>query len=89
MYGPVDMAAQNAFHLWVARDDGPEGVSVAPSPAHQIVLDLREDAPSAFNLEPAAGHLHVWYEGTGLVTHTIYIGEYPGPYSYDEKYKLP
>ena len=56
--------------------------SIAPTPAHQIPLDLREDAPSAFNLEPAACYLHVWYEGTGLVTHMSYIGEYPGPYLY-------
>ena len=63
--------------------------SIAPSPAHQIVLDLRENAPSAFNLEPGACYLHVWYEATGLVTHMSYIGEYQGPYGYGEQGMQP
>jgi 3',5'-cyclic AMP phosphodiesterase CpdA len=56
-------------------------VSIAPSVAHQIVLDLRDNAQPAFNLEPPACHLHVLCADGGLVTHTSYIGKFPGPYS--------
>ena len=55
---------------------------IAPTPAHQTPLDLSGDAPSAFSLEPAACYVHAWYEGVGLITHTSYIGAYPGPYRY-------
>src|SRR5262245_6806726 len=55
-------------------------VMTAPSTAHQVVLDLSENAPLAFSMEPPALLLHVWSEQGGLVTHTSYIGEFPGPY---------
>lgn len=54
-------------------------LSVAPSPAHQVALDLRPDGPSAFMMEPPAIHLHSWTPA-GLVTHQSYIGEFDGPY---------
>ncbi len=58
--------------------------SAVPAPAHQVALDLRENAPSAFRLEPAAFALH-WYDGaTGLVTHHAYIDEGEGPYPFYE-----
>jgi Icc protein len=63
-------------------------VMTAPSTAHQVVLDLREDAPSNFVMEPPAFLLHVWREGTGLLTHTSYVGEFPGPYPFHEGGKL-
>jgi 3',5'-cyclic AMP phosphodiesterase CpdA len=59
-------------------------VLTSPSTAHQVVLDLREEAPSAFAMEPPAFLVHVWHEGTGLLTHTSYVGEYPGPYPFHE-----
>ena len=52
----------------------------APSTAHQIALDLRPGGPVAFVMEPPAFLMHVWTEATGLVTHTCYVGDYPGPY---------
>jgi 3',5'-cyclic AMP phosphodiesterase CpdA len=57
-------------------------VSAAPSIAHQVRLDLRPGAPSGFDLEPPAFHLHLWREGTGLVTHHAYVAEAPGPYPF-------
>ena len=59
--------------------------STSPSPAHQVVLDLRAEAPSQFVMEPPAYQLHQWDEETGLVSHTAYIGHFDGPYPfYDE-----
>ncbi len=62
--------------------------STAPSPAHQVVLDLREDGPSAFCMEPPACQIHLWRPGTGLISHTSYIGAFEGPYPFHEDGKL-
>jgi hypothetical protein len=63
--------------------------STAPSPAHQVALDLSDNAPSRFMMEPPAFQLHLWSEGTGIVSHTVAIGDFPGPYPFfDERGKL-
>jgi 3',5'-cyclic AMP phosphodiesterase CpdA len=54
-----------------------------PSPAHQVVLDLRNDAPSAFSMEPPGYMLHWWNAADGqFVTHTAAIGQYDGPHPF-------
>ena len=50
--------------------------STAPSTAHQVVLDVREDADLGFTLEPPGYALHLWREGLGLVTHVATVGDY-------------
>lgn len=57
--------------------------SVAPSVAHQVALELRDQSP-AFVMEPPAFHLHLWHKATGLVTHTAFIGKFDA-YSYKTK----
>jgi 3',5'-cyclic AMP phosphodiesterase CpdA len=54
---------------------------VCPGPAHQVALDLRDEAPSCFRMEPPGYMLHRW-AGGALVTHTAYVGEYEGPYPF-------
>jgi Icc protein len=56
--------------------------SAVPAPAHQVALDLRNDAPSAFRLEPPAFALHLYERTTGLVTHHAYVDEGEGPYPF-------
>jgi len=58
--------------------------STSPSPAHQVALDLAADAPSRFKMEPPGFQLHAWREGTGIVSHTAYIGDFAGPYPFFE-----
>jgi 3',5'-cyclic-AMP phosphodiesterase len=53
-----------------------------PSVAHQVALDLRDDAPSRFMLEPPGYQLHHWRDGHGLRTHTAFIGDFAGPYPF-------
>jgi 3',5'-cyclic-AMP phosphodiesterase len=60
----------------------------SPSTAHQVALDLRPDAPSAFMMEPPAFLLHVWHADTGVITHTSYIGGFDGPYPFHEGGRL-
>jgi Icc protein len=50
---------------------------IAPSTAHQVVLDLDPEASLGFAFEPPGYQLHLWDEETGLVTHTVAIGEWP------------
>ncbi len=52
--------------------------SCAPSPAHQVCLDLNENGPPAFVMEPAGIHLHRWTAAGGLVSHLSVIGDF-GP----------
>lgn len=56
--------------------------STCPSPAHQIALDFHAGAPLRYVLEPPGFQLHRWSEGAGLVTHTVPIGDFAGPYLY-------
>jgi Icc protein len=55
---------------------------VAPSVAHQVVLDLHDRPSGQFNFEPPAFHLHLWTEAAGLVSHTAYVEKAPGPYPF-------
>lgn len=59
--------------------------STAPSPAHQVCLDLASDAPAAWALEPPGLHLHAWTAPGCLVTHVAAIGRFPGPYPFDDR----
>ena len=56
--------------------------STSPSPSHQVALDLADDAASRFVMEPPGFQLHLWREGTGLVSHTVAVGEFAGPYPF-------
>lgn len=53
-----------------------------PGPAHQVALDLSEDAASRFVMEPPAYALHAWTPATGVVSHTAFVGEFAGPYPF-------
>jgi len=55
-----------------------------PAPAHQVALDLREDAPSMFVMEPPAYALHRYDPATGIVTHHAYVEAADGPYPFDD-----
>ncbi len=57
-------------------------VTVGPSPAHAVALDLAAGAPSAFAMEPPGVLLHDWSPG-GLVSHLSHVGRFDGPYPFD------
>ena len=50
--------------------------STAPSTAHQVVLDVREDAALGFTLEPPGYALHLWRPDVGLVSHVATVGDF-------------
>ncbi len=86
-YSHIERIMAGHLHRTIFRRFGNTVVSTCPAPAHQVVLDLRPEGPSAFNLEPPGYHLHHWNEGH-LVTHHAHIGEYPGPYPFHENGEL-
>jgi len=55
--------------------------SIAPSVAAQVEFDLSDD-PGQWNLEPAGYDVHLAIEGAGIVSHTVYVETYPGPYPF-------
>jgi Icc protein len=55
-------------------------LSVCPSTAEQIHLQLRPNAPLATIAEPPAFQLHWWSGTDGLITHVVQLGNFPGPH---------
>ncbi|AOK22944.1 phosphodiesterase [Burkholderia ubonensis] len=58
--------------------------SAVPAPAHQVAFDLRDNAPSAFRLEPPAFAVHRHTPDAGVITHHVYVDEGDGPYPFYE-----
>lgn len=61
--------------------------STCPSPAHQVALDLAPDAADRFVMETPGFQLH-WWSGGHLVSHTVPIGRFDGPYPFRENGRL-
>ncbi|HTU55401.1 MAG TPA: phosphodiesterase [Acetobacteraceae bacterium] len=69
-------------HRPVTTSVGHAIASISPSVAHQVVLDLDPEGPSALVLEPPAFQVHQ-VNGTGeIVSHTAYVETYPGPFPF-------
>jgi 3',5'-cyclic-AMP phosphodiesterase len=78
----VERVISGHLHRAIVTRFGGTIASTCPSPAHQVALDLADDAQSRFMMEPPAFQLHLWREGTGLITHTAAIGDFAGPYPF-------
>lgn len=57
-------------------------VAACPSTTTEIALQLDPGAEPRSYLGPPACMLHLWDPQHGLVSHTSYIGAYPGPYHF-------
>lgn len=62
--------------------------SIAPSPAHQVTLDLSLDGPSSWTLEPASYRIFQWIEDQGLVSHLACVEDFDGPHPFYENGEL-
>ena len=56
--------------------------SISPSVAHQVELSFDPNDTGAFLFEPPAFQLHRWTPADGIVSHTLYVEEFPGPYPF-------
>jgi 3',5'-cyclic AMP phosphodiesterase CpdA len=82
-YPQVERVIAGHLHRPITARFAGTTASTCPSPAHQVALDLSVQAPDHFIMEPPGFQLHYW-DGTALVTHTAYIGEFAGPYPFRE-----
>jgi 3',5'-cyclic AMP phosphodiesterase CpdA len=78
----VERVVSGHLHRAIVKRFGGTVASTSPSPSHQVVLDLADDAASRFVLEPPAFQLHLWRAGAGVVSHVAAIGEFAGPYPF-------
>jgi len=56
--------------------------SISPSVAHQVEMTLVPGDAGAFLFEPPAFQLHRWTAADGIVSHTVYVEDYPGPFPF-------
>ena len=56
--------------------------TIAPSVAHQSLFDLAENGWDGFVLEPGAFEVHRWTAESGIVSHTVCVEEFPGPFPF-------
>jgi Icc protein len=52
-------------------------VRLAPSASHAIACDLRPGAGYRLVREPPQVMLHIWSPSAGLVSHSVYVDDYP------------
>jgi 3',5'-cyclic AMP phosphodiesterase CpdA len=60
----------------------------APSTAHQVCLDLADNAASAFAMEPSGFLVHHLPDAGPLVSHLMAAGEFPGPFPFHDGGRL-
>jgi 3',5'-cyclic AMP phosphodiesterase CpdA len=78
------VAAGHVHRATVAVFEG-IAATICPAPNHAVALDLGGQYPPSFTIEPPAFHLHAWFPDDGfgrLVTHSIPIGDFAGPYPF-------
>jgi Icc protein len=56
--------------------------TIAPSVSHQVEMTLDPDEPGAMVLEPPAFQLHRWTPAEGIVSHTVLVEKFPGPFPF-------
>jgi len=84
-HGKVQRVICGHLHRTIYRGFGGTVASTAPSPAHQVSLNLSEDAASSWILEPPGFHIHVWTSDHGLVTHAAASGQFEGPFPFRDQ----
>ena len=80
-HAQIELILCGHLHRNIQTSVGGRRVLTCPSPAHQVPLDLRPDAPSCFRMEPPGYMLHWWNDGR-IVSHTAVLGDYDGPYPF-------
>jgi len=81
-HGQVERIVCGHLHRSIVAGFAGTVVSTAPSPAHQVCLDLAPDAASRWTLEPPGFHVHAWPGPGRMVTHVAPIGRFDGPHPF-------
>lgn len=77
----IELILCGHLHRNIQTTVGGRRVLTSPSPAHQVALEIKVDAPSCFRMEPPGYMLHWWNDGR-MVSHAAVIGDYEGPYPF-------
>ncbi len=56
--------------------------TIAPSVSHQVEMTLDPHEQGAMVLEPPAFQLHRWTPADGIVSHTVLVEKFPGPFPF-------
>lgn len=80
-HAQIELILCGHLHRNIQTTVGGRRVLTSPSPAHQVALDIRPDAPSRFRMEPPGYMLHWWADGR-IVSHGAVVGDYDGPYPF-------
>jgi 3',5'-cyclic AMP phosphodiesterase CpdA len=78
----VERVVCGHIHRFMQLRFGGTVLCTAPSTATAIALRLWPEAKAASFIEPPAFLLHRWAPNTGLVTHLVPIGSFPGPFPF-------
>ncbi len=81
-FGNIEAVLCGHVHRPMARCWAGTVVLSCPSTTTEIALQLDPAAKPQTFLGPPACLLHLWDPAQGLVSHTSYIGSYPGPYPF-------
>ncbi|RYF21157.1 MAG: phosphodiesterase [Comamonadaceae bacterium] len=87
-HGNVERVICGHLHRSIQVRFGGTLACTAPSPAHQVCLDLAPDAASAWTLEPPGFALHVQPATGRMVTHVAASGRYDGPFPFHDGGRL-
>ena len=83
-HGQVERMICGHVHRSIQASFAGKPASVAPSTAHQVMLDLKAEGKARYILEPAGFHLHLWRPGSGIVSHSACVDGFPGPFAFHE-----
>ncbi len=78
----VERVVCGHIHRFMQLRFGGTMLCTAPSTTTAIALRLWPEAEAASFIEPPAFLLHRWAPDTGLVTHFVPIGSFPGPFPF-------
>jgi 3',5'-cyclic-AMP phosphodiesterase len=81
-YGNVERILCGHHHRAIEARFAGTIASTSPGVAHQVMFTLAEDGPAALVLEPPAYQLHRYRPETGVISHTVYVERYPGPFPF-------
>lgn len=81
-FGNVHLVLCGHVHRAMLRRWAGTVVCACPSTTTEIALQLAPDAQPASFMGPPACMLHLWDEAHGMVSHTSYIGSFPGPFDF-------
>jgi 3',5'-cyclic AMP phosphodiesterase CpdA len=81
-HGRVERILCGHHHRPIETLFGGTIASIAPGVAHQVAFDLSEEHEGALVFEPPAFRLHCWRAEWGVVSHTVYVERFPGPFPF-------